>query len=151
MQIPAGSDAVTIKRKYKELAVALHPDKCKVGPPCLQRAETKVASGCNCSQFYVFMCSCPRYTMISRNSKGLWRCSVPVSTRKDSLLQLPIVGYRKYPHVRFTLSTPFFGRHCAYLCQQPSLRMCIAATMPKLTSLCIYSAYSSAHVCNVLG
>ena len=30
MQLLAGSDAVTIKRKYRELAVALHPDKCKV-------------------------------------------------------------------------------------------------------------------------
>ncbi len=30
MQVKAGVDALTIKRKYKELAVALHPDKCKV-------------------------------------------------------------------------------------------------------------------------
>ena len=30
LQVKAGSDALSIKRKYKELAVALHPDKCKV-------------------------------------------------------------------------------------------------------------------------
>ena len=30
LQVKAGSDAPSIKRKYKELAVALHPDKCKV-------------------------------------------------------------------------------------------------------------------------
>ena len=30
LQVKAGTDALTIKRKYKELAVALHPDKCKV-------------------------------------------------------------------------------------------------------------------------
>ena len=30
LQVKAGVDALTIKRKYKELAVALHPDKCKV-------------------------------------------------------------------------------------------------------------------------
>ena len=30
VQVKAGVDALTIKRKYKELAVALHPDKCKV-------------------------------------------------------------------------------------------------------------------------
>lgn len=30
LQVKAGADALTIKRKYKELAVALHPDKCKV-------------------------------------------------------------------------------------------------------------------------
>ncbi|KAA6418355.1 MAG: dnaJ protein subfamily C member 27-like [Trebouxia sp. A1-2] len=29
MVVKAGVDALTIKRKYKELAVALHPDKCK--------------------------------------------------------------------------------------------------------------------------
>lgn len=29
LQVKAGVDALTIKRKYKELAVALHPDKCK--------------------------------------------------------------------------------------------------------------------------
>lgn len=29
LQVKAGSDAPSIKRKYKELAVALHPDKCK--------------------------------------------------------------------------------------------------------------------------
>lgn len=30
LQVQVGADALTIKRKYKELAVALHPDKCKV-------------------------------------------------------------------------------------------------------------------------
>ncbi len=30
VQVKSGVDALTIKRKYKELAVALHPDKCKV-------------------------------------------------------------------------------------------------------------------------
>ena len=34
LQVNAGADALTIKRKYKELAVALHPDKCKVGWLC---------------------------------------------------------------------------------------------------------------------
>lgn len=30
LQINPGADALSIKRKYRELAVALHPDKCKV-------------------------------------------------------------------------------------------------------------------------
>ncbi len=29
-QLPAGAAAVEIRRKYKEMAVALHPDKCRV-------------------------------------------------------------------------------------------------------------------------
>ena len=30
LQVKAGVDILTLKRKYKEMAVTLHPDKCKV-------------------------------------------------------------------------------------------------------------------------
>ncbi len=30
LQVKAGVDVLTLKRKYKEMAVTLHPDKCKV-------------------------------------------------------------------------------------------------------------------------
>ena len=30
VQLPAGAGAAVIRKKYKEMAVALHPDKCKV-------------------------------------------------------------------------------------------------------------------------
>ena len=39
VQVKAGVDALTIKRKYKELAVALHPDKCKVSLTQFQFCE----------------------------------------------------------------------------------------------------------------
>ena len=39
VQVKAGVDALTIKRKYKELAVALHPDKCKVSLTQFQSCE----------------------------------------------------------------------------------------------------------------
>ncbi|KAK9823968.1 hypothetical protein WJX72_006705 [[Myrmecia] bisecta] len=30
LQLPQGADKATVRKKYKEMAVALHPDKCKV-------------------------------------------------------------------------------------------------------------------------
>ena len=35
LQVKAGVDVLTLKRKYKEMAVTLHPDKCKVRGHCL--------------------------------------------------------------------------------------------------------------------
>lgn len=32
LQLPLNSTRDALKRKYKAMAVALHPDKCKVGP-----------------------------------------------------------------------------------------------------------------------
>lgn len=49
-QVKAGVDALTIKRKYKELAVALHPDKCKViliQSRCCMRYEELNSESCS--------------------------------------------------------------------------------------------------------